>query len=149
MLVLNDHCQACEFRDSCYAQALKEDNLSLLRGMNKLQITRLNNKGIFTVNQLSYNFKARRRPKRAKKSAIVHNFPLQSLAIRDKKVFVHGNPALSCADTRIYLDIEGTQESGSSISSELLQSLTVDSLAMPIGLTATAGRIRSGYSRTC
>src|ERR1035437_2981180 len=113
MLVLNDHCQACEFRDSCYAQALKEDNLSLLRGMNKLQITRLNNKGIFTVNQLSYNFKARRRPKRAKKSAIVHHFPLQALAIRDKKVFVHGNPALSCADTRIYLDIEGTQESGS------------------------------------
>jgi predicted RecB family nuclease len=111
MLVLNDHCQACEFRDSCYAQALKEDNLSLLRGMNRLQITQLHNKGIFTVNQLSYTFKARRRPKRAKKSALVHHFPLQALAIRDKKVFVHGNPALSCAATRIYLDIEGTQES--------------------------------------
>jgi predicted RecB family nuclease len=113
MLVLNDHCHACEFRVSCYAQALKEDNLSLLRGMKKLQITRLNKKGIFTVNQLSYTFKARRRPKRANNSALVHQFPLQALAIRDKKVFVHGNPALSCADTRIYLDIEGTQESRS------------------------------------
>jgi predicted RecB family nuclease len=111
LLLLNDHCQVCEFRDSCYAQALNEDNLSLLRGMNKLEITRLNNKGIFTVKQLSYTFKARRRPKRAKKFAIVHHFPLQALAIRDKKVFVHGNPALSCSDTRIYLDIEGTQES--------------------------------------
>jgi predicted RecB family nuclease len=110
MLVLNDHCQACEFRDRCYAQALKEDNLSLLRDMNRLQITRLHNKGIFTLNQLSYTFEARRRPKRAKKSALVHHFPLQALALRDEKVFVHGNPALSCAGTRIYLDIEGTQE---------------------------------------
>ncbi len=113
MLLLNDHCHACEFQDSCYAQAQKEDNLSLLRGMNKLQIARLNNKGIFTVNQLSYTFKPRRRPKRAKRSAIVHHFPLQALAIRDKKVFVHGNPVLSCSDTRIYLDIEGTPENRS------------------------------------
>jgi predicted RecB family nuclease len=113
MLVLNDHCQACEFRDTCHAQALKEDNLSLLRGMKEPQITRLNNKGIFTVNQLSYTFKTRRQPKRAKKSAVVHHFPLQALAIRDKKVFVHGNPALSCSHTRIYLDIEGTSENRS------------------------------------
>jgi predicted RecB family nuclease len=45
MLVLNNYCQVCEFHDRCRAQALKEDNLSLLQGMNKLQITRLNNTG--------------------------------------------------------------------------------------------------------
>jgi predicted RecB family nuclease len=69
-LVLNEHCQICEFRSRCHAQAIKEDNLSLLRGMDESAITRLNAKGIFTVNQLSYTFKARRRPKRAKKSEV-------------------------------------------------------------------------------
>jgi predicted RecB family nuclease len=29
-LVLNDHCQVCEFRQRCYDQAVQEDNLSLL-----------------------------------------------------------------------------------------------------------------------
>src|SRR5271166_619166 len=86
MLVLNSHCLVCEFHRRCRAQALKEDNLSLLRGMNDLQITRLNKKGIFTVNQLSYTFKTRRRPKRAQKSSAVHHFPLRALAPREKKI---------------------------------------------------------------
>jgi len=85
MLVLNDHCQVCEFRARCHAQALKEDNLSLLRGMNERQITRLHGQGIFTVNQLSYTFRARRRPKRAKKAVPVHHLPLRALALREKK----------------------------------------------------------------
>jgi len=111
MLVLNNHCQVCEYHDRCRAQALKEDNLSLLRGMNELQITRLNKKGIFTVNQLSYTFKIRRRPKRARKSSPVHHFPLRALALREKKIFLHGNPDMALAGTRIYLDIEGTPQS--------------------------------------
>jgi hypothetical protein len=111
MLVLNNHCQVCEFHDRCRAQALKEDNLSLLRGMNELQITRLNKKGIFTVNQLSYTFKMRRRPKRAKQSSPPHHFPLRALALREKKVFLHGKPEMALVGTRIYLDIEGTPQS--------------------------------------
>ena len=31
-LILNDHCQICEFRQRCHEQAVQEDNLSLLRG---------------------------------------------------------------------------------------------------------------------
>jgi hypothetical protein len=31
MLILNDHCQVCEFRQRCCNQAMQEDNLSLLR----------------------------------------------------------------------------------------------------------------------
>jgi len=109
-LILNSYCQVCEFRDTCRSQALKEGNLSLLRGISERQITRLNKKGIFTVNQLSYTFRARRAPKRAKKSAAVHHFSLQALAIREKHVFVHGAPTFFCSDNRIYLDIEGGRE---------------------------------------
>src|SRR5262249_36382521 len=34
-LILNDHCQVCEFRQRCHDQAVQEDNLSLLRGMGE------------------------------------------------------------------------------------------------------------------
>jgi predicted RecB family nuclease len=107
-LILNEHCQVCEFRSRCHAQAVRDDNLSLLRGMDSSAIARLNSKGIFTVNQLSYTFKARRRSKRAKKSSRIHSLPLRALALREKKIFIHGSPEVTIADTRVYLDIEGT-----------------------------------------
>ena len=44
-LMLNKHCQVCEFRQRCYTQAEKEDNLSLLRGMSEQEISRQNSKG--------------------------------------------------------------------------------------------------------
>jgi predicted RecB family nuclease len=37
-LILNDHCQVCEFRQRCHDLAVKEDNLSLLRGMGEKEI---------------------------------------------------------------------------------------------------------------
>jgi predicted RecB family nuclease len=36
--LLNDHCQICEYRERCHLQAVKEDNLSLLRGMGEKTI---------------------------------------------------------------------------------------------------------------
>jgi len=113
MLVLNNHCHVCEFHDHCHKQAVEDDNLSLLSGMNETQIKQLNRKGIFTVNQLSYTFRLRRRPKRAKHSSSPHHLPLRALALRESKVFVHGSPAVTYPGTRIYLDIEGTPQSHS------------------------------------
>jgi predicted RecB family nuclease len=106
-LMLNKHCQVCEFRQRCYIQAEKEDNLSLLRGMSEQEISRQNSKGIFTVRQLSYTFRVRRRNKRAKKQAFPRSFALQALAIRENKIHVHGSYAVPSSPTSIYLDIEG------------------------------------------
>ena len=50
-LVLNDHCEVCEFRRQCHAQAMQEDNISLLRGMGERELRRYARKGIFTVTQ--------------------------------------------------------------------------------------------------
>jgi predicted RecB family nuclease len=113
LLRLNDHCQICEFRQQCRTKAVEEDNISLLRGVSDTEINRLRTKGIFTVNQLSYTFRSRRIPKRAKAPATPHHFALQALAIREGKVFVHGSPTLHCPGTRIYLDIEGTPDTRS------------------------------------
>jgi len=114
MLVLNTHCQICEYREYCRKQAINDDNLSLLSGMNEVQIQRLNKKGIFTLNQLSYTFRLRKKPKRAKISSPTHHIPLRALALRETKVFVHGSPTVTYPPgTRVYLDIEGIPQANS------------------------------------
>jgi predicted RecB family nuclease len=112
-LTLNGHCQVCEFRQQCNAQATKDDDLSLLRGMSAQEISRQNSRGIFTVRQLSYTFRVRRRNKRAKSQAFPRSFALQALAIRHNKVHVHGSYAVPSSSTSIYLDIEGQPDRGS------------------------------------
>lgn len=106
-LMLNGHCQRCEFRQRCRKQAEEADDLSLLGGMTAREIAAQNQKGIFTVNQLSYTFRHRNPSKRAKHPSNPHHFALQALAIRTKKVHVHGAPTLPTAETEVYYDIEG------------------------------------------
>jgi predicted RecB family nuclease len=50
-LILNSHCQVCEFRRRCHDQAGQEDSISLLRGMGEREMTKWNRKGIFTIAQ--------------------------------------------------------------------------------------------------
>jgi predicted RecB family nuclease len=112
-LTLNRHCQVCEFRQRCRKEAEKADDLSLLRGMSEQEIGRQNSKGIFTVRQLSYTFRVRRRNKRAKRQAFPRSFALQALAIRENKIHVHGSYAVPSSPTSIYLDIEGLPDRNS------------------------------------
>jgi predicted RecB family nuclease len=105
-LVLNRHCDLCEFKHVCRNKAMNSDNLSLLKGMTSKEMTRYNAKGIFTINQLSYTFRLRR-PAKRQKQHFRHNFALQALALREKTVHVHGDPKLSLQPIQVYLDIEG------------------------------------------
>jgi predicted RecB family nuclease len=106
-LILNNHCPSCEFRLRCHDQAVQEDNLSLLRGMGEKEIKSYQKKGIFTVTQLSYTFRPRRRPKWAKAAPRPHSFALQALALRENKIYINGSPNLKKSSLSIYLDIEG------------------------------------------
>ena len=109
--MLNRHCDICEFKQLCRAKAINEDNLTLLRGMTLKEVMRHNSRGIFSVKQLSYTFRSRQQAKRQKQD-FRHNFALQALALREKKVHVHGNPMLSLPRTQVYLDIEGLPDRG-------------------------------------
>lgn len=109
-LILNDHCNVCEFQQRCHTQATEEDNLSLLKGMTEKEIKKHNRRGIFTATQLSYTYRPRRKSARSKQPNPHHNFALQALAIRDKHVFVSSVPAFSIEPVSIYLDIEGIPE---------------------------------------
>jgi predicted RecB family nuclease len=106
-LLLNDHCQVCEFRRRCHEQAVREDNLSLLRGMGAKEVRGLARKGILTLTQLTHTFRPRRQGKRAVRRTHHRYHALQALAIRDKRVYVFGTPELPDSPKKIYLDIEG------------------------------------------
>jgi predicted RecB family nuclease len=111
-LLLNDHCRICEFRERCREQAIREDNLSLLRGVGEKTIKRYARKGVLTLTQLAHTFRPRRRGKRSDAPLKLRDHALHALAIRDKTVYVLGTPKLPTASVRIYLDIESDPEEG-------------------------------------
>ncbi|MBE0427612.1 MAG: TM0106 family RecB-like putative nuclease [Nitrospirae bacterium] len=106
-LRLNNHCEMCEFRESCYAAAKEKDDLSLLKGLSGKEIDTLNRRGIFTVTQYSYTFRQRRAKKLAASRIIKHHHSLNALAIRTQTIYIAGKPELPSATTRVYLDVEG------------------------------------------
>jgi len=111
-LILNRYCPKCEFQFSCWKSATENDDLSLLTSMTKAERDQYRNKGIFTVNQLSYTFQPRRTPKRARNTTTKHYPALQALAIRENTIFIHGSPNYPESKTKIYLDIEGLPDHG-------------------------------------
>jgi predicted flap endonuclease-1-like 5' DNA nuclease len=106
-LVLNRHCAECEFRDRCRKIAIEKDDLSLLAGMSAKERQKLRSKGIFTVTQLSYTFRPRRRPKRMRDKREKYHHALKALAIREQKIHIVGSPELKIEGTPVYLDVEG------------------------------------------
>jgi predicted RecB family nuclease len=106
-LVLNRHCAECEFQARCRKIAVEKDDLSLLAGMSVKERQKLRSKGIFTVTQLSYTFRPRRRPKRQRDKREKYHHSLKALAIREKKIHIVGSPELKIEGTPVYLDVEG------------------------------------------
>ena len=106
-LVLNPHCAECEFQIRCRQEAIEKDDLSLLAGMSEKEREKLHSKGIFTVTQLSYAFRPRRRPKRLRDKREKYHTSLKALAIREKKIHIVGSPELKIDGTPVYLDVEG------------------------------------------
>lgn len=110
-LVLNKHCPACQFRDICQEQAEKENNLSLLARMTPKAIQKYNKRGIFTLHQLSYLFKPRRkRKKRKNPEPVKHSFELQALAIREQKIYIQEMPEFIRQPVELFLDVEGISD---------------------------------------
>jgi predicted RecB family nuclease len=106
-LVLNRHCAECEFQMRCRKIAVEKDDLSLLARMSAKERQKLRNKGIFTITQLSYTFRPRRRPKRQRDKREKYHHSLKALAIREKKIHIVGSPELKIEGTPVYLDVEG------------------------------------------
>ena len=116
-LILNDHCQVCEFRQRCHDQAVQEDNISLLRGMGEKEVKSFARKGILTVTQLAHTFRPRRRGKRAPPKSNRRYHALQALALRDKRVYVFGTPQIPDVPCTSTWTSRATPNKGSTTSS--------------------------------
>jgi predicted RecB family nuclease len=110
--ILNKHCQNCEFRRTCYEKAISEDHLSLLGGIKEKDVIEFNGRGIFSVNQLSYTFRPRRKRKKVRRTVTKHHHALKALAIRRNRIYVYKKPELEDKRVKIYLDAEGDIERG-------------------------------------
>ena len=106
-LVLQRHCNECQFEARCRENAKAKEDLSLLTGMSQRERKELNSKGIFTITHLSYTFRPRRRPKRFARRAERYHHSLKALAIRQGKVHVVGSEELKITRTPVYIDVEG------------------------------------------
>jgi predicted RecB family nuclease len=106
-LLLNRHCGQCEFYSRCRQRATEEDELSLLSGMSEKERKGLHAKGIFTVTQLSYSFRPRRRRRGSRNKPEKFHHSLRALAIRQNKIHATDLPDLTLDGTPVYLDVEG------------------------------------------
>lgn len=98
----NPHCQICEFVESCLNKLKERDDLSLLGNFKAKDIEQQNNRGIFSVKQLSYTFRPKKNPYRRRKFLP----ELKALAIREEKVFIQKLPELEKKEVEIFFDIE-------------------------------------------
>ena len=110
--VLIKHCSECIFEACCRKRVTEKDDLSLLVGLGTTDRAKLNAKGIFTVTQLAYTFRPRRRPKHQASRKEKYHHALKALAIRDRKIHVVGKPELAINGTPVYLDVEGLPDRG-------------------------------------
>jgi predicted RecB family nuclease len=106
-LILNEHCPTCQFRLHCVGEADRADNLTLLDRVTPKLLKKYNDKGIFTITQLSHVFRPRRRRKRKGRSYLSFNVELQALAIRTGKVYLDELPSIPESPVELFLDIEG------------------------------------------
>jgi len=99
----NAHCPVCEFQNSCLEKLVERDDLSLLTSLKSKEIIQRNNRGIFSVKQLSYTFRPKKNPYRKK----IFLPELKALAIRESKTFIQEIPDIPTSRNEIFLDIEG------------------------------------------
>jgi len=104
-VILNKHCPYCQFRRQCTEQATRDDTLTLLDRMTPPLIKKYHKKGIFTVKQLSFLFRARRRRKRAPRVTFSHE--LQALAIKTNKIYYTQLQSVDRSSVELFLDFEG------------------------------------------
>ena len=105
--VVNRHCPECGFQTRCRKDVVGKDDLSLLSNMTEKERTKYRGKGIFTVSQLAYTFRPRRRSKRLAAMSERYHHALKALAIREQKIHIVGKPELPMDGSALYLDVEG------------------------------------------
>ena len=117
--VMKKHCAVCDFQTRCRGIAIERDDLSLIAAMTIKERAKCAVKGIFTITQLSYGYRPRRRklsrPTADPSQNSDKHFPpfakndhkLRALAIKKNQIHVVGSQSLRLEGDLIFLDVEG------------------------------------------
>ncbi|MCK0147430.1 IS66 family transposase [Arenibacter sp. F26102] len=103
------HCNVCGYWSHCKNVLIERDDISLLGNIGKKEIAKYNNKGIFTLDQLSYTFRPRRSKKTSKENKRFQ-YGLRALALREKKTIIDTAPDFHEKACLIFFDFEGIPE---------------------------------------
>ena len=104
------HCSVCQFESQCLAAAEIDDSISLLSNMPATIRKKYESKGIFTIKQLSYLYKPRRRSKKWGERKPIHQYELQALALRTNNIYTSELLKVETEDVEIYVDIESVPD---------------------------------------
>lgn len=99
------HCQICEFQEICNKSLLEKNDIRLFSGIKEAEVSKWNEKGYFTIQQLSYKFRPRRRNTTIKTTA-KYKFELKALAIRENKTFIVNPPIINFDEIELFVDFE-------------------------------------------
>ena len=106
----NKHCPFCAFEHGCVEHEKKADSLALLSKMPIKIQKKYEAKGIFTIKQLSYLYKPRRRKRKSKQPALTHKYELQALALKSGTIYTDDLAIPPRETVELYLDIESLPE---------------------------------------
>ena len=109
-LILNDHCQVCEFRRACEQRAISEDNLSLLRGLGEKGVKSYSRRGVFTITQLAHTFRPRRKSTSPHRVVTRRNHALTALALKENTIYIFAETQALPSGVSVYLDIKSNPE---------------------------------------
>jgi len=105
-LILNRHCQICEFRQRCQEEAVQRTT-SAWSVDGRERDCQVHRRGIFTVTQLSCTFRPRKRWKALPHKVQPYQAALKALAIRDKKNLCLWHPRAATLPYPHLFDLEG------------------------------------------
>lgn len=100
-------CKKYEFEDWYHSKLVEKNDLHLLSSIREKERLRYEKKGIFTVKQLSYTFKPRKKNEWIKRKEHPFHHSLQALAIREQKVYIYDEINLPDVKKRVFIDMEG------------------------------------------
>ena len=106
----HDHCKVCEFQEVCRVALREKDDLSLLGRISEKEVLKQNNRGIFTIHQLSYTYRPRRKRKKTSSKNGRLLWELKALALREHQTFIQEIPKLRKTAVAVYLDFEGVPD---------------------------------------
>lgn len=98
------YCSVCQLNNYCSQILIGKEDLKLLGRISDKEVSRIKSKGIFTISQLSFTFKPR---KRKLNSNGRYLYELKALSLRDGKTHVLNKKVLPKSENDIYVDFEG------------------------------------------